>query len=49
MLYNDAILTIFGFGGIYAAGKFNWGIPDIFEFGIIGLILLLIVLQPKVE
>ena len=34
MLYNDAVLTIFGFGGIYAVEKFKWSTFDVFEFGI---------------
>ena len=34
MLYNDAILTIFSFGGIYAREKFNWDIEMVLIFGI---------------
>ena len=34
MLYNDAILTIFSFGGIYAREKFNWDIQMVLIFGI---------------
>tara|TARA_Y100000814_G_scaffold206301_1_gene152402 strand:- start:1093 stop:2004 length:912 start_codon:yes stop_codon:yes gene_type:complete len=35
MLYNDAILTIFGFGGIYAGEKYGWGAEMMLTFGII--------------
>ena len=35
MLYNDAILTIFGFGGIYAGYKYQWGTEMMLKFGII--------------
>jgi len=35
MLYNDAILTIFGFGGIYAGEKYGWGAGMMLLFGII--------------
>ncbi len=34
MLYNDAILTIFSFGGIYAREKFGWDIEMVLVFGI---------------
>ena len=34
MLYNDAILTIFSFGGIYAREKFGWDIEMVLIFGI---------------
>ena len=34
MLYNDAILTIFSFGGIYAREKFDWDIEMVLIFGI---------------
>ena len=34
MLYNDAILTIFSFGGIYAREKFEWDIEMVLIFGI---------------
>ncbi len=35
VFYNDAILTIFSFGGIYAAGTFNFTFADILIFGIV--------------
>ena len=35
MLYNDAILTIFGFGGIYAGAKYGWGTDMMLIFGVI--------------
>ena len=35
MLYNDAILTIFGFGGIYAGEKYGWDAGMMLMFGII--------------
>ena len=35
MLYNDAILTIFGFGGIYAGEKYGWGAEMMLVFGIV--------------
>ena len=34
MLYNDAILTIFSFGGIFAREKFGWTIQMVLLFGI---------------
>ncbi|MDC2984588.1 MFS transporter [Candidatus Marinimicrobia bacterium] len=34
MLYNDAILTIFSFGGIYAREKYGWDIEMVLIFGI---------------
>ena len=34
MLYNDAILTIFSFGGIYAREKFGWDIEMVLIFGV---------------
>lgn len=35
LIYNDGLITIFAFGGIYAAGTFQFTIKDIFLFGII--------------
>ena len=35
MFYNDGLITIFAFGGIYAAGTFGFTINEIFLFGII--------------
>ena len=35
LFYNDALVTIFAFGGIYAAGTFGFTFEDIFLFGII--------------
>lgn len=35
MLYNDGLVTIFAFGGIYAAGTFGFTTQDILIFGIV--------------
>lgn len=35
IFYNDAILTIFSFGGIYAAGTFGFSFTEILIFGIV--------------
>ena len=35
LIYNDALITIFAFGGIYAKEVFNFSFNDIFLFGII--------------
>ncbi len=35
IFYNDAILTIFAFGGIYAAGTFSFSNEEILIFGIV--------------
>ena len=35
LLYNDALVTIFAFGGIYAAGTFGFSFEEIFLFGIV--------------
>lgn len=34
LVYNDGLVTIFAFGGIYAAGTFGFSTADIFIFGI---------------
>ncbi len=34
LFYNDGLVTIFAFGGIYAAGTFGFSIPEIIIFGI---------------
>ena len=34
MIYNDAVVLIYGFGGIYAAGTFNMDTQDILLFGV---------------
>ncbi len=34
LVYNDGLVTIFAFGGIYAAGTFGFTTEDIFMFGI---------------
>lgn len=34
LVYNDGLVTIFAFGGIYAAGTFGFTTADIFMFGI---------------
>lgn len=35
LVYNDGLVTIFAFGGIYAAGTFGFTTEDIFIFGIV--------------
>ena len=35
LFYNDGLVTIFAFGGIYAAGTFDFTIRDILIFGIV--------------
>ena len=35
LLYNDGLVTIFAFGGIYAAGTFGFTFSEIFIFGIV--------------
>ena len=35
LLYNDGLITIFAFGGIYASGTFGFTFNEIFLFGII--------------
>lgn len=35
LVYNDALVTIFAFGGIYAAGTFGFSIADVLVFGIV--------------
>tara|TARA_R110002095_G_scaffold216200_1_gene212465 strand:- start:963 stop:1877 length:915 start_codon:yes stop_codon:yes gene_type:complete len=35
MFYNDGILALIGFSGIYAAGLFNWGTTELGIFGIL--------------
>lgn len=35
LIYNDGLVTIFAFGGIYAAGTFGFTTEDIFLFGIV--------------
>ena len=35
MLYNDGLITIFAFGGIYAAGSFDFSFEEILVFGIV--------------
>jgi MFS transporter, UMF1 family len=35
LLYNDGLVTIFAFGGIYAAGTFGFSIREILVFGIV--------------
>ncbi len=34
MIYNDGLITIFAFGGIYAAGEFGFSFEEIMFFGI---------------
>lgn len=35
LIYNDGLVTIFAFGGIYAAGTFDFSFSDIMIFGIV--------------
>lgn len=35
IFYNDGLITIFAFGGIYAAGTFNFSFEEIIVFGIV--------------
>ncbi len=35
LIYNDALVTIFAFGGIYAAGTFGFTMKEILIFGIV--------------
>jgi len=35
LLYNDGLITVFAFGGIYAAGTFGFSMEDILKFGIV--------------
>lgn len=35
LLYNDGLITVFAFGGIYAAGTFGFSMEDILVFGIV--------------
>ncbi len=35
LLYNDGVVTIFAFGGIYAAGTFGFGFEKLVVFGIV--------------
>ena len=35
MFYNDGLVTIFAFGGIYAAGTFGFSLDEVIIFGIV--------------
>ncbi len=35
LFYNDGLVTIFAFGGIYAAGTFNFSFEEIMIFGVV--------------
>ena len=35
LIYNDGLVTIFAFGGIYAAGTFNMSNSEVLQFGIV--------------
>ena len=35
LVYNDGLVTIFAFGGIYAAGTFGFSISEVIVFGIV--------------
>jgi len=34
LIYNDGLVTVFAFGGIYAAGTFGMPLPEVIVFGI---------------
>ncbi len=35
MIYTDGLVSLYAFGGIYAAGTFGWGTTELGTFGII--------------
>ena len=35
IFYNDGLITVFAFGGIYAAGTFGFSFKEVFMFGIV--------------
>jgi UMF1 family MFS transporter len=35
LIYNDGLVTVFAFGGIYAAGTFGFSLSDVLIFGIV--------------
>ncbi len=35
LLYNDGLITLFAFGGIYAAGTFGMSLAEVLQFGIV--------------
>ena len=35
LIYNDALITVFAFGGIYASGTFKFSLEEILIFGIV--------------
>ncbi len=35
LIYNDGLVTIFAFGGIYAAGTFGMSIAEVIKFGVV--------------
>ena len=35
LFYNDGLITVFAFGGIYAAGTFGFSFKEVFMFGIV--------------
>jgi UMF1 family MFS transporter len=35
LIYNDGLVTVFAFGGIYANGTFGFTIPEVIVFGIV--------------
>ncbi|HKB54586.1 MAG TPA: MFS transporter [Ramlibacter sp.] len=35
LIYNDGLVTVFAFGGIYAAGTFNMPLSEVIMFGIV--------------
>ncbi|MCA9608369.1 MAG: MFS transporter [Myxococcales bacterium] len=35
LIYNDGLVTVFAFGGVYAAGTFDFELEDILIFGIV--------------
>ena len=35
LIYNDGLVTVFAFGGIYAAGTFGMSLSEVIIFGIV--------------
>jgi UMF1 family MFS transporter len=35
LIYNDGLVTIFAFGGLYAAGTFGFSLTDVLIFGVV--------------
>lgn len=35
LVFNDGLVTVFAFGGIYAAGTFDMSLPEVIAFGVV--------------